>query len=111
MTFVAFLCQVKLLAITIKKTIWKLSGLPKLLWDYETPPWARCLFLEYVVKGFKRTAVISLQGLRFPITPRILKQLKQGWQDYPDRRNPAMLWAAATMSFWFPQVWGSGGTL
>ena len=55
--------------------------------------------LEYAIKGFKRSAAIDPRGHRLPITPRIYRQLKQVWQDYPNRRDAAMLWAVATMCF------------
>jgi hypothetical protein len=55
--------------------------------------------LEYVVKGLKRRVMPAQNRQRLPITPEILGQLKRVWQVGTDRRDMAMLWAAATMCF------------
>ncbi len=54
--------------------------------------------LEYVLKGMKRKTP-STPRTQLPITPGILRQLKQVWQQGPETREAAMLWAAATMCF------------
>ena len=56
-------------------------------------------YLEYVRKGMKRSAGPSPRARRLPITPELLSRIKQVWQGDPDRRDKAMLWAAATMCF------------
>ena len=55
--------------------------------------------LEYVLKGLKRRTSGRQQRTRLPITPAILRQLKEVWSRMPDRHNAAMLWAAATLCF------------
>ena len=55
--------------------------------------------LEYVVKGFKRSATHSSSRTRLPITPELLCQLKMVWQGWQCRRDASMLWAAVTMCF------------
>ena len=55
--------------------------------------------LEYVVKGFKRSATYSSNRTRLPITPNNLQQLKLVWQGWQCRRDASMLWAAAIMCF------------
>lgn len=52
------------------------------------------LQLEYVSKGVKMTASRSAQPC-LPITPDILRKLRQVWQAHPNRHNALMLWAAA----------------
>ena len=55
--------------------------------------------LEYVVKGMKKKTASRAARVRLPITPQILRQMKQVWQLLPDRHNSAMLWAAVCMCF------------
>ena len=55
--------------------------------------------LEYVVKGMKRTAPPRSSRTRLPVTPEILTKLKAVWATRQDRREAAMLWAAACMCF------------
>ena len=55
--------------------------------------------LEYVVKGMKKKTAGRAARVRRPITPQILRQMKQVWQLLPDRHNSAMLWAAVCMCF------------
>ena len=54
--------------------------------------------LEYVIRGMKRRSQAPTQT-RLPITPEILKGMKQAWQQHPNSRDAAMLWAASTMCF------------
>lgn len=54
--------------------------------------------LEYVVRGMKRKAQTVKQP-RLPVTPMILRSLRQSWQCESNQRNMAMLWAAVTMCF------------
>ena len=55
--------------------------------------------LEYVVKGFKRSATYATCRTRLPITPDILCQSKRVWQGWQNCRDASMLWAAVTMCF------------
>ena len=57
------------------------------------------LGLEYVVKGFKRSATYTSNRTRLLITPDNLHQLKMVWQGWQCRRDSSMLWAAAIMCF------------
>ena len=66
--------------------------------------------LEYVVKGFKRSASCTLTRTRLPITPDLLRHMKTVWQTWDNRRTASMLWAAVTMCFLrFSEEWGGGG--
>ena len=55
--------------------------------------------LEYVLKGLKRRSAGRQGRPRLPITPTVLRQLKEVWARMPDRHNAAMLWAASTLCF------------
>ena len=55
--------------------------------------------LEYVVKGLKKKTAGRAARVRRPITPLILRSLKQVWQSEPSRRDASMLWAASCMCF------------
>ena len=54
--------------------------------------------LEYILKGVKRKARAPV-CTRLPITPGVLRRLKQAWQQSRVNRDTAMLWAATTMCF------------
>ena len=55
--------------------------------------------LEYVVKGFKRSATYSVSRSRLPITPDLLRRLKVVWLGWQNRWDASLLWAASTMCF------------
>ena len=55
--------------------------------------------LEYVSKGAKKMTASRSARPRLPITPGILRQLRQFWQARPNRHDALMLWAAACMCF------------
>jgi len=55
--------------------------------------------LEYVSKGVKKMTACRSARPRLPITPSILRQLRQFWQTLPNRHDALMLWAAACMCF------------
>ncbi len=46
--------------------------------------------LEYTIKGLKKKAAAGKQT-RLPITPPILRQLKQVWEQYPNHRDASTL--------------------
>ena len=103
MAFVAFLYQEKLLASSVKNYLAavRFSQIVLGLRDHRLGEMPRH---EYVVKDFKQSAAIGPQGHRLRI-----RQRKQVWQDYPYRRDAAMLWAVATTVFsglgkWWYQV-------
>ena len=98
MAFVAFLYQEKLSASTVKNYLVAVR-FAQIALGLRDPHMGEMPRLEYMVKGFKRSAAIGPREHRLTITPRILRQLKQVWQDYPNRRDAAMLWTAATMCF------------
>ena len=54
--------------------------------------------LEYVLKGFKRKTPNSTR-CKLPITPEILKKLRQVWDQSPQKRDAQMLWAASCLCF------------
>ena len=91
MAFVAFLYQEKLLASTVKNYLAAVR-FAQIVLGLRDPHLGEMLCHEYVVKGFKRSAAIGPRGHRLRI-----RQRKQVWQDYPYRRDAAMLWAVATM--------------
>ena len=51
--------------------------------------------LEYIMKGFKRQTAGSGKNTRLPITPQILRAIKQVWQG----DKVSMLWAAVCICF------------
>ena len=55
--------------------------------------------LEYVVKGFRRSVAQGVGRPRLPITPCILRRLREVWLLEPDRLSAVMLWAAACLCF------------
>ena len=55
--------------------------------------------LEYIVKGLKRKAINSNARPRLPMTPEILKAMKEVWRIDSDRNKATMLWAAACTCF------------
>ena len=57
--------------------------------------------LEQVLKGIKLKQVKSgMQSRpRLPITPEILKKMKQAWEKGPINADKSMLWAAALTCF------------
>ena len=55
--------------------------------------------LEYIVKGLKRKAINSNARPRLPMTPEILKVMKEVWQIDSDCNKARMLWAAAYTCF------------
>ena len=54
--------------------------------------------LEYVIRGMKRKSQATGRH-RLPITPEILRGMKQVWQRHLNPKDAAMLWAASTMCF------------
>ena len=54
--------------------------------------------LEYVIRGMKRKSQATGRQ-RLPITPEIMRGMKQVWQRHPNPKDAAMLWAASTMCF------------
>ena len=76
MAFVAFLYQEKLSASTIKNYLAAVR-FAQIALGLGDPHMGKMPRLEYVVKGFKRSAAIGPWGHRLPITLRILRQLKQ----------------------------------
>ena len=56
--------------------------------------------LQYVLRGIKRSPTRTARQLRLPITPTILRTLKQQWQTMAARdQDYIMLWAACCMGF------------
>ena len=55
--------------------------------------------LEYVVKGLRRKAAGRAVRPRLPITPTILRSLKNVWEQLPSREDAVMLWGAACLCF------------
>lgn len=55
--------------------------------------------LEYVMTGLKRSATGNPRRQRLPITPAILRQMKEVWRTLPCQQDAVMLWAAATLCF------------
>lgn len=55
--------------------------------------------LEYVTKGFRRTTSGREKRPRLPITPSILRRLKDSWERLPCREDAIMLWAASCLCF------------
>ena len=61
--------------------------------------------LEQVVKGVKATQAKEGEKVkaRLPITPELLLKMKQAWSQESGSRDVAMLWAAASLCFfWLP---------
>ena len=55
--------------------------------------------LEYVTKGMhKITSARKLQR-QLPITPSVMRKLKDAWEQLPCQEDAAMLWAAACLCF------------
>ena len=98
MAFMALLYQEKLAASTVKNYLAAVR-FAQIAMGFGDPHMGEMPRLEYVVKGFKRSAGSAPQGQRLPIMPGILEKLKRVWQGYPSKRDAAMLWAAATMCF------------
>ena len=66
--------------------------------------------LEYVLRGMKRMTTAPGRT-RMPVTMEVLRGLKQVWQKLSDKREVSMLWAAATLCFfWIPLDRGSSST-
>ena len=57
--------------------------------------------LEYVLKGVKKHQAEKGSGQRerLPITPHLLRQIKQVWEKEGDSRDVKMLWAACCLCF------------
>ena len=56
--------------------------------------------LQYVLRGIKRSPTRTARQLRLPITPTILRTLKQQWQTMAARdQDYIMLWATCCMGF------------
>ncbi len=55
--------------------------------------------LEYVTKGLKKRTAGKSSRMRYPITPSILRALKQVWQTDPNKSDAVMLWAVSCMCF------------
>ncbi len=55
--------------------------------------------LEYVVKGLRKKGRGQSGRVRLPITPPILRRIREVWERHPNRRNSAMLWAASSLCF------------
>ena len=51
------------------------------------------------MKGFKRQTAGSGKNTRLPITPQVLRAIKQVWQGDKDRDKVSMLWAAVCTCF------------
>ena len=54
--------------------------------------------LEYVMKVMKRRAPKEVRR-RFPITPEILRKLREVWNQSPKSQDARMLWAASCLCF------------
>ena len=54
--------------------------------------------LEYVMKGIKRSSPQSMRS-RLPITPGILRDLRQVWRKMDNKWDAKMLWAASCLCF------------
>ena len=54
--------------------------------------------LEYVMKGIKRSSPQSMRS-RLPITPSILRKLRQVWQRMENKWDAGLLWAASCLCF------------
>ena len=54
--------------------------------------------MPQLVKGFKRKTPNSTR-CRLPITPEILKKLRQVWDQSPQKRDAQMMWAASCLCF------------
>ena len=62
-------------------------------------PWPK---LEYVMKGIKRSQAACIptsQRERLPITPSILRKIKDHWSNQPISPDIHMLWAAFLVGF------------
>ena len=55
--------------------------------------------LQYVLKGAHRNLAGRPKRTRLPITPQILRVLKNSWEHLPSRKDAVMLWAASTLCF------------
>ena len=55
--------------------------------------------LEYIVKGMKRKAINSYARPQLPMTPEILKVMKEVWQIDSDHNKTTVLWVAACICF------------
>ncbi len=65
--------------------------------DPFTVSWPR---LEYVLKGIKRPTGANKKSLqRLPITPQILRRIRNIWSQQPRDRDIIMLWAAFCLGF------------
>ena len=72
------------------------TGLPD---PFRPLPWAR---LEYVLKGIKRSQAIctpASQRERLPITPSILRRIRDHWNSQAISPDIQMLWAAFLLGF------------
>ena len=58
--------------------------------------------LEYVLKGVKRAQAMAPSSAkpRLPITPAILRKLREVWLSSPVSRDYCMLWVASLLGFY-----------
>ena len=96
--FVAFLFEARLSGATVKNYLAAVRH-GQIALGLGDPGLPNMPQLEYVVKGFKRSATYATSRTRLPITPELLCQLKLVWQRGQVLRDASMLWAAATMCF------------
>ena len=54
--------------------------------------------VEYILKGAKRLKP-GVKRQRLPITPPVLRQLRERWNASADKRDAKMLWAASCLCF------------
>ena len=106
MAFVAFLHREKLSASTVKNYLAAVRH-SQISVGMGDPNMGDMPQLDYVVKGLKCLASTP-QRPRLPITPEILSRLRGVWETLPNQRDAAMLWAAATMCFFWLLARGGG---
>ena len=96
--FVAFLYEEGLSSATVKNYLAAVRHAQIALGlgdpNISSMPW-----LEYVLKGFKRSVGCAPRCCRLPITPDILRHLKRVWQALLNHADASMLWAASMICF------------
>ena len=55
--------------------------------------------LEYITKGVRRITSARERRPRLPITPSVMRKLKDAWEHLPCWEDAAMLWAASCLCF------------
>ena len=68
--------------------------------------------LELVIQGLKKEQAGLPKKTRFPITPAILRQIRQKWESDGAEWEYIMLWAVVSLCFfWFSEVGRGGGAI